>query len=398
MKILECARCGAPLEAKLLRKTIKCNYCGATNVEENLATLHREKPKSFEQPETWRPRAGSGLEGRELRYKTDWKDFLPLVYVGAILLAAILGGTTEVWRDPYYGIVPADIATLKIVDSPANVAKELQGADASESVVTARFRKGSAGPFDTLSLGWGKTTAPKSISVTSKNGPIPPEVAGRLGKILHGGFDGKYWTFGPIVVTLRDDAKSVGIAIAPDKNPLFERQAVVALRVLDAAVFGAPLGVSDDEMRAVFGGGYPIADLARLDPKTLVADADARMTTLFPGASQKAHSYEFGLDHPMLAFAKVQWDDADEHGGRMRKIDFKLAVGAKGRRDAWVQCLAKSLGPAKSGTGGDAYWVYMTGRDDAHFTVRPESADMDAYNLFPADAYAAIFSAVDTCR
>ncbi|HEX7665656.1 MAG TPA: hypothetical protein VF407_14115, partial [Polyangiaceae bacterium] len=374
--------------------------CGATSVEEKLAIVHAEKPTSFERPKEWRPRRGSDLGEAPLRYKTDVGDWLPPVFVLAILLFVGAEETKATWLYPFYGVVPADLARVSPIGAPADVGKALQGADVRATSISARLRSGSAGAFDHLSLDWGKSggTAPKTLTLSSEKAPLPAaDIRARLGKILHGGFDGSRWIFGDVSLTLRPDARELGIVVEPKDNPLFERQVVVSLHVLGAAAFGDPLSVSDAEMKAVYGGAYPITDLAKIAPATLAPEADARVMALFPGAFPAFTSYRFGVDHPIVSFVTLQWDPADEHGGRLREIDFDFAVGAVARRSAWITCLAQSLGAPKAG-GGDAYWQLGDARTDSQFFVRPDHADMRAYDVFPADKYAAVVAAIDRCR
>ena len=54
--LLECGKCGAPLDVKRWRKVTKCRYCASLNDRTRMTTLAEETPKDFEQPKEWTPR------------------------------------------------------------------------------------------------------------------------------------------------------------------------------------------------------------------------------------------------------------------------------------------------------------------------------------------------------
>lgn len=414
MKILQCARCGAPLEAKFFGRRIKCNYCGATNEEEKLQTLHKEKPKDFSPPKKWTPPKSAPIESREpLPYKRDLGDWFAIIYVPALILLFAGGAAWDKWGGNFYGVLPADLARLNVVGSPESVGKELQGAHVTKDGVTADFRTGSAAPFKSLRFDWSEShmTAPQWLVIEPIDSKAKPsaDVEARLSSALPGGLSAQSdWKFGAVFVQFRKDVGGeIDISVDPhphdDNNPLAARQAAVAMRVLANAAFGQPLDVDPNEMREVFGGGYPVASMLQLDPTTRVANARAVMKRLFSGAFVHANSFDVSLDHPLLSRATVKWDDDDEHGGRMRNVTFDVTSAFSGRRDSFVTCLAKTLGPVKKSTprkGAPDYRFDLAAYpEEASFELLANGVvDMHAFDLFPASKWHDVFTAIETCR
>ena len=413
MKILQCARCGAPLEAKLFSRRIKCNYCGATNEEEKLETLHAEKPKDFSKPKKWTPPESAPIESREpLPYRRDLGDWFAIIYVPALVLIFAGAAAWDAWGGKVYGVVPADLARFDAAGSPQAVGKQLQGAHVEQKTVTANFRTGSAGPFKSLRFDWSASSlaAPEFIvlGTTDSKATAPADVEARLSADLPGGLDAQgTWKFGAVYVQYRKElGGGIDVTVDPHPdsgdNPLAARQVSVAMHVIANAAFNLPLGVDANEMRDVFGGGYPVKNLLELDPKTTVANAPNAMKALFPGASVEAHSFHVHFDHPLISGAILQWDDPDEHDGRMRSIRFDVTRAYHARRESFVACLEKTLGPPKKSATKNAV--------DYRFAlaVFPAEADlalladdttvMDAFDRFPADKWRDVFTSIDACR
>ena len=414
MKILECARCGAPLKAKLFGRSIKCNYCGAVNEQEKLATLHEEKPKNFSQPKKWTPPAHKQAPSREpMPYKRDAGDWLAALYFPGFVL--LFGGAAamDAWGGYFYGVVPADLAHLDVTRSPAAVGKDLQGANVGKTKVTADFRTGSAGPFKSIRLEWEEShpDAPQWLVLepaNSKSTP-PADIEARLAADLHGGLSPQSdWKFGAVSVQYRKDGGGeINIDVDPNPhegdNPLAARQAAVAMRVLAHAAFNQPLGVDPKEMREVFGGGYPVRTFLKIDPKTTGENSTSVMKGLFSGAFIHYRSFDVGLDHPLLSMATLEWDDPDEHGGRLRKITFRPTSAYHDKRESFVACLEKTLGPAVKTPQkkGAPHYHFELAKFPVEATFELLASDileMDAFDVFPSDKWNGVFTAIDGCR
>jgi len=67
--LVECQKCGAPLEAKPEARVTKCNYCGSANQAGTMRTLAAVTPPGWTPPKVWVPPAGMSIQGQELAYK-----------------------------------------------------------------------------------------------------------------------------------------------------------------------------------------------------------------------------------------------------------------------------------------------------------------------------------------
>lgn len=96
--LIECSKCGAPLDAKDGTRTTKCNYCGASNRASETRTIAAVTPPGWAPPPVWTPPPGLTIEGKELAYKagtavagfTLAMVLLPLI--GTCLIFALVGG------------------------------------------------------------------------------------------------------------------------------------------------------------------------------------------------------------------------------------------------------------------------------------------------------------------
>lgn len=279
------------------------------------------------------------------------------------------------------GIDEGDIAKLDVHGTPAEVAPRIPKADAKGTRIFAHFKKDDF--FDELQLDWNGSlgrAAPQWIALeASKETPI--EERSRLGEVLHGGLlPGDAWIYGPIRIALKQNGSLEG-TVDPKPgnadNPLFEKQSSIMMRVFAHAAFGAPLGVSADDMRDAFGGGYPLASLDKIDPTTATSGAAAHVTSIFPGASVNASHIEIAVDHPVALFARLDWDDAPN--GKLKKVLFTESWNAD--RKAFDACLKKA-----TLAGG------------ATLQVAGSVATASAPESFTKEAWSSVVAAVDGCR
>ena len=279
------------------------------------------------------------------------------------------------------GIDEGDIARLDVHGMPADVAPRIPKADAKGTRIFAHFKKDDF--FDELQLDWNGSqgrAAPQWIALEASK-ETTTEERSRLGEVLHGGLlPGDAWIYGPIRIALKQNGSLEG-TIDPKpgnlENPLFEKQSSIMMRVFAHAAFGSPLGVSADDMRDAFGGGYPVAGLAKIDPATVTSAAAAHVTSIFPGASVSVPHVEIALDHPVALFARLDWDDAPS--GKLKKALFTESWTAD--RKSFDACLKKT-----TLAGG------------ATIQVAGSVATAIAPDGFTKDAWSSIVAAVDACR
>ncbi|MGH7328270.1 MAG: hypothetical protein ACREJX_07960, partial [Polyangiaceae bacterium] len=179
------------------------------------------------------------------------------------------------------GLAGDDLAKLDVQGSPADVAKRIPKSDAQGTRIYASFQKDRF--FDQLQLEWNGSqgrAAPQWIALEASKDATADERT-HLGEVLHGWLlPGDAWIFGPIKIALKENGSLEG-TIDPKPggapNPLFEKQAAIMLHVFAHAGFDSPLDVSADDMRNLFGGGYPVASLANIDPETPSSGAAAHV-------------------------------------------------------------------------------------------------------------------------
>ncbi len=239
------------------------------------------------------------------------------------------------------GLGADDIAKLDILGSPAEVAPRIRKADAKGTRIYASFAKDAF--FDQLQLDWNGSqgrAAPQWIALEASK-EVTNEERARLGASLHGGLlPGDAWIFGPIRIALKQNGSLEG-TIDPKPggtaNPLFEKQSSILMHVFAHAAFDAPLGVSAEDMRDFFGGGYPVASLAKIDPATPSSKAGAHVVSILPGASVNASNIEIAVDQPALPFVRLDWEAAPD--GKLGKV--VLTETWTGDHKAFDACMRK---------------------------------------------------------
>ena len=292
-----------------------------------------------------------------------------------IVFFALAGACTK------SGIDGDDVAKLDVHGSPAEVAPRIRNADAKGTRIYAHFKKGDF--FDELQLDWNASqgrAAPQWIALEASK-ETTTEERSRLAEVLHGGLlPGDAWIYGPIRIALKQNGSLEG-TIDPKPgsadNPQFEKQATIMMRVFDHAAFGSPLGVSADDMRDAFGGGYPVASLAEIDPQTPASGAAVHVTSIFPGASVNASHVEIALDHPIALFVRLDWDAAPT--GKLKKALFTESWSAD--RKAFDACLKKA--PLEGG---------------AAIQVAGSVATATAEGGFTKEGWGSVVKAIDACR
>ena len=178
--------------------------------------------------------------------------------IGLFLASAAIGLSAHLWINPRYGVVPDDLLHLDVRKNAADdLRDQLQGSRLEHSGLSARFRTDSAGTFRYMEFAWDDSGLDAPCSIVLRGGhttPLPPEVKTRLSALLNGGLaeDGS-WSYDGIKIDTRDNKLSLSVDSKKHRE-LFVRRVAAGFRVLDSAAFGAPLDVTPEEMRAVFGG------------------------------------------------------------------------------------------------------------------------------------------------
>lgn len=317
----------------------------------------------------------------------------------------------------FHGLTPADMTTVDIAGPPEAVVTRLQGATFQKAqrtaFVSADFRTGQGGIYRDLQLGWRDTNAaPTSLSVTPAGtaSSAPTELRARLDSVLHGGVDPNgQWRVNGILFELDPDGGLIfQIDPKPNQkdNPRFVRQSQIALRVLAFAAFGEPLGVGDQEMRDTFGFGYPVRDLAKIDPATVVENAESATHAVFPGAAFEDQRLgmvaTIALDHPVVSFARMSWLPRDSAigAGELRGIAFIPSDDFAKKTDAFTGCISKALGDPirSSGVSGEVVLTFWIGEPTTGLVISPKSIELISTHVIAPAAWHTVVGALDACR
>lgn len=66
--LIECKKCGAPLDVEGNPTNVRCRYCGTTSRIRSAKTLAVQTPPDWKPPEVWAPRADARIAAKELRF------------------------------------------------------------------------------------------------------------------------------------------------------------------------------------------------------------------------------------------------------------------------------------------------------------------------------------------
>jgi hypothetical protein len=89
--LLQCTNCGAPLDGRAAKTSIKCNYCGAVQQTESLAVQHQEVPTGWKPPPVWIAPAHFAAAGQNLNYRKTMAGIQAVVMI-AVFAPIVLGG------------------------------------------------------------------------------------------------------------------------------------------------------------------------------------------------------------------------------------------------------------------------------------------------------------------
>ena len=148
--IVECKKCGAPLEVTPRSAFAQCSYCGNANKVKSARTLMAERPPGWAPPPVWTPPAAAEAESAPLAYRPPTtqplrkRSGLGSVFRSALRLAVpigvlLVGGVVAYYYSgagglPFVGIDESGEPRLGVVDLDAvsNVPTVLQGGAESD--------------------------------------------------------------------------------------------------------------------------------------------------------------------------------------------------------------------------------------------------------------------------
>jgi hypothetical protein len=290
--------------------------------------------------------------------RDESKSNLPtiaILLVGFLIVGGMVG--VEVWPH-FFGARPSDIADVSLAQTPKQLARALPASHAGSSDVTVKFRSGVSGIYKDVRFSWeGSPDHVTGMALTAEADEKDKDKKSQersekriddlLAPYLHGGVRSRSWQWGGVSFSTRDDG-GVSFRVDPtlDKhqpNPLFERQVEAARDVMLAAALQTPVSVSHQELADVLGAGYPLADVARIDPSTLNDAALPVLKSKFPGLDSKSArlgwSVTIAIDHPLVRDVQLRRAAATSN----ITFDLTADMNDKTRRVAFVACLGEKL-------------------------------------------------------
>lgn len=338
----------------------------------------------------------------------DWSNLWVIVPIAGTLVP--LGAVAfEECGHHVYGTTPAQVEALSLEGAPKKVAKGLSLTDVDDTRVKAKFKSSAGKPYESFELRWSSKTA----SAPSEMRLVPEhtkdeeddehgtEVLAALSRRLHA-LHGGEWRWGAVDISAGKHGElSARIDATPHgkTNPLFDRQMDAARQLLLEAAFGIPVHASDADLAELIGTGYKLADVGKIDPRTLVEDAPALIASRFPGSLHDSSSdWEIAVDHPLLRGVALRW--LNRRAGRLNEVRLEASDAYPASRETLETCLANVLGAPKIETTD-----YAANKKDYVFAVGSLSlvlgrADMSlsTSNGFDGDALTKLTGAFEGCR
>jgi len=87
--LIECKKCGAPLDVKGTERIVRCSYCGTQTKLQKTRTIAAQTPADWKPPATWTPPAEAPMRSEPLEYRhrrtgggCSWALLFPVVIIG----------------------------------------------------------------------------------------------------------------------------------------------------------------------------------------------------------------------------------------------------------------------------------------------------------------------------
>jgi hypothetical protein len=88
--LLQCNNCGAPLDARAAKTSIKCNYCGSVHTTESLPVQQHEVPVGWKPPQVWVAPAQFAAAGQNLSYRRTMAGIQAVIWI-SVLVPVLIG-------------------------------------------------------------------------------------------------------------------------------------------------------------------------------------------------------------------------------------------------------------------------------------------------------------------
>lgn len=125
--LVECKKCGAPLDVKENDWIVRCGYCGSTTRVARTRTLAAVTPEDWSPPKSWKPPAQTGLPTQALKKRTlragagaFFGTFFTLATVAVGVLVPLFAEGVLTW--PFSDAEPPKAVTRGLDEPPKGAA------------------------------------------------------------------------------------------------------------------------------------------------------------------------------------------------------------------------------------------------------------------------------------
>lgn len=362
--IVECSRCGAPLNVNEAKPLTKCAYCGASSQTRSLKTVSPATPPGWRPPRQWTPPPHVPQPtGAPLPYRSPQTSGCPAVIAVIALLIAggvaigiygsarkTSGGAGFSGPAALSGLNPARLATVTLRERQDELAKAL-GGDKRDNTLRVPL---ASKDWSAVTFEW-DPAHPEHVLKFYLNcdSPHPAYAAVRekLDRALPKRWNGDSWQWEGTSLFYAQSSGVLSVNVNPEqdgsrKNPYWKQQSEALWSIVRSSALGLASPVDPAVVRSYLGGGYPITDISKVDYDADVDASAAVMAKVFPGAvGEKRISldYTVALNHPWLEQAELSW--SNEKGAKLKGVDLRRSMGKPlEHQEAIAKCVEAGFG------------------------------------------------------
>ena len=372
--LIQCSRCGAPLDVAEGAHIVKCNYCGSSNRIQDQRTLSSQTPPGWRPPAVWTPPTHAPYPSQPLGYhKTAANHWLWLYVALSVMVPFALAlvfwfvrRTVQTSVAPKSGtfVEPAptvpkldcrDFATTQLTEDQASFLKRFPTAEVDKQ--TARLALTGC-DYDSAFVEWNNekthvfnirlfsSGAPDATAIISRCQPF----FGRQFNTKNAGYRGAIYN-ADARLQLSPDARTLNVESHPNPGARTDWQARgdALWAVAKHVVLGAKLELTARQRPLL--SGYSLERLAKIDTDVPVTKAVAHISKVLPGSTAKDVSdlrIVVLIDHPWFGQADLTWKN--EENGPLSTLSVGHPVGTGNLADpqAVATCLEPVLGKAEA--------------------------------------------------
>ena len=337
------------------------------------------------------------------------------IALGVVLfLAATLVAIVEVPRiyKEHHDATPENLANVALDQTPKGLARSLPATDERRKEVQVDLRRGAA--FEKATFSWDES--PDHVSGISLHAAREAErpqkkaganvsrsLAAKLDDVLPGVTKEGRREWGAVEFTASSSGDLAfevkGSAANNQPNRLFARQVEAARQILLEVAFDVPHTVSKQELADTLGTGYPIKELASIDPAASQADTVRALTSKLAAAIEDSDGAHVPIDHVVVSSAILRWTPFRSHF----ELSFHPRSSFKDRRAAFIACLESQAGAPALHDGAIAVVRLVPGdplvRKGIQINVTADTVETFTYDAgADVPTYSALIAAMDACN